>query len=559
MNIKNLLKEWRFLLLFFSLAISIYLLIPLEGTGVIVKSVSPNSPFYGKLNPGESLSWMNEIEIKNQDDIDKFQNFTGNLRFIHNGKLDIVFIEKPGLGITVFQRQPFNLNFGIDLIGGTRALIEPTENVSDIVIQQIIAAFETRINTYGLKEAKFQQINDIVTGKKYIQIEFASGTKEEMRELIEKQGKFEAKIPKLVKINGDKGSLNLGNKSYEFFIINNSIFIDSKTLEYNKSIEISGIKTEVINITNDSVVFLFTVFSGSDIKSVCLVEQPNICTSRIYQTGKNSWEFMFSVSISDAGAKKFADVTKGMNVYIDPRTGHSYLESKLYLFLDDILLNDLSISGDLAGKIITNPVITGGGITKAEASQEMLKLKSILQSGALPVSVNIVKIDHISASLGSEFIQSSGTAVIIALIMIFIFLSVRYRNLKLSSIMTLWTFFELIIILGAAALIKWTLDLPTIVGIITILGTGIDVQIMIVDEILHGNTSKEVYTIKQRIKKALFMVFGSASTVIAAMIPLAFIGMGVMRGFAIITIIGIIIGLFITRPAFALIAEKILK
>ena len=55
------------------------------------------------------------------------------------------------------------------------------------------------------------------------------------------------------------------------------------------------------------------------------------------------------------------------------------------------------------------------------------------------------------------------------------------------------------------------------------------------------------------------MIFGSASTVIAAMLPLMVIGIGVMRGFAITTIIGVLIGIFITRPAFSRIAEKIFE
>jgi preprotein translocase subunit SecD len=42
------------------------------------------------------------------------------------------------------------------------------------------------------------------------------------------------------------------------------------------------------------------------------------------------------------------------------------------------------------------------------------------------------------------------------------------------------------------------------------------------------------------------------------MIPLMFIGIGAMKGFAIVTTIGVLIGVFITRPAFPIIAEKIL-
>jgi preprotein translocase subunit SecD len=545
-------------LLLIILAASIFYLLPTQTQGALVVRVSQDSPLFGKVSPGEVITWVNEKDIKTVSDFESFENFTGSLRFIHNGKLEIASISKPGLGVDVTQQSPTRLNFGLDVIGGTRALIEPTENVSDATIQQIISTFETRINTYGLKEAKFQAINDVISGKKYVQIEFAGGTKEEMKELIEKQGKFEGKIPKVVKFTNNKGMISVGNKTYDVLLAGNVIEINNKQLKANDSIELSGIKAEVLNVTNDSSILMFTVFTGNDIKSVCLVEQPNICTSRVYQTGKNQWEFMFSVTISDEGAQRFADVTKGMQVFIDPNSGHSYLESKLYLFLDEKPLSDLSIAGDLAGRSINNPVITGGGATRSEASEEMLRLKSILQSGALPVSINIVKIDQISPSLGAEFINSAQMAALVAVVAVFMFLLVRYRNIKISSLMVLWTIFEVIIILGIAAMIKWTLDLPSIVAIITIIGTGIDVQIMIVDEILYGKRKAEAVTIKQKIKDAFFMVFGSASTVIAAMLPMIFVGIGIMRGFAITTCIGVLVGLFITRPAFASVMERVL-
>ena len=54
------------------------------------------------------------------------------------------------------------------------------------------------------------------------------------------------------------------------------------------------------------------------------------------------------------------------------------------------------------------------------------------------------------------------------------------------------------------------------------------------------------------------MIFASGGTVIAAMIPLLGIGLGVLRGFAITTIFGVLVGIIITRPAFGEMIKKIL-
>jgi len=133
---------------------------------------------------------------------------------------------------------------------------------------------------------------------------------------------------------------------------------------------------------------------------------------------------------------------------------------------------------------------------------------------------------------------------------------IRYRRWRVALPVMATSISEVIIILGVVALIGYTLDLAAIAGIIATVGTSVDSQVMLVDELLSG---AQIYTLRQRIKRAFFMIFGSAATVIAAMLPLAIIGIGVMRGFAIVTMLGVFIGIGITRPAFARVAEKIIE
>ena len=66
-------------------------------------------------------------------------------------------------------------------------------------------------------------------------------------------------------------------------------------------------------------------------------------------------------------------------------------------------------------------------------------------------------------------------------------------------------------------------------------------------------------SIASKIKRAFSIVFMSAGTLIFAMLPLLFMGLGILKGFAITTILGVIIGVFITRPAYAEIVDWLLK
>lgn len=551
MNWKAVLKEWRVLLLLSLVIISAAWILPGGTGGVVVKSISSDSPLAGKLAAGERLEWINEVTITKPEDVYEFENFTGTLRFIHNGKLDLAQITAPGLGLALSSASSSRLSFGLDLVGGTRVLLEPVDsNVSQVIIDQSIATLQTRINIYGLKEAKFQSVTD-VSGHHYVQIEMAGATPSEVEDLLARQGTFEAKIPKILHFNGNTSTL----LNQTVTLSGGKLTIGGRQLSVNDTFSLGGIDWEYLNSTGDQATVLATVFTGTDIKSVCLVEQAGVCASRVQQV-KGGYEFMFQITTSEEAAQHFADVTRGMASIVDPQTGSAYLESKIIFYIDDKPVTDLTISSDLAGRALQEPSITGFRTVRDDALKEKLSLQSILQSGALPVQLRVARLDSISATLGSDFLKSTVFAGLLAAAAVAAVILVRYRRWKIVVPMILVSFSEVLIILFGISLINYTLDLAAIAGIIATLGTSVDAQIMVIDEL----TMKEkIYTFKQRLKRAFFMIFGSAGTVIAAMLPLAVVGIGVMRGFAIVTMMGVLIGIFVTRPAFARLAEFVIE
>jgi preprotein translocase subunit SecD len=137
---------------------------------------------------------------------------------------------------------------------------------------------------------------------------------------------------------------------------------------------------------------------------------------------------------------------------------------------------------------------------------------------------------------------------------------IRYRKFVVSIPVAITLASELIILLGFASLIGWNIDLIAIAAIIIAIGTGVDSQIVIIDEISgkHKDESMSANW-KDRIKNAFFIIMASYFTMVVAMIPLLSAGAGLLKGFAITTILGVSIGVFITRPAFAVIAETLLR
>ncbi|HIE41051.1 MAG TPA: preprotein translocase subunit SecD, partial [Candidatus Aenigmarchaeota archaeon] len=205
-----------------------------------------------------------------------------------------------------------------------------------------------------------------------------------------------------------------------------------------------------------------------------------------------------------------------------------------------------------------NPIITGYGKTKEEAEKNRDSLKAILKSGNIPTELKILSIDKLNPSLGENYLYVVGLAGIVAIFLVSIVIFFRYRNLKISLGVIGTMLSEVIIILGFAALTKWNLSTLALAGIVAAIGFGVDDQILIIDE---TRKKKERYSLREGLKRAFFMILGAGATTIFAMLPILFAGFATYReigGFAMTTIIGILVGILITRPAFAKYIEHIL-
>jgi preprotein translocase subunit SecD len=148
----------------------------------------------------------------------------------------------------------------------------------------------------------------------------------------------------------------------------------------------------------------------------------------------------------------------------------------------------------------------------------------------------------------------------VAIIAVALVILLRYKRMQIVVPVMFTGIGEIVLILGFAALINWELDLSGIAGIIASVGTGVNDQVVITDEALkRAPTQKKTLSIAERLRRAFFIIFTAAATIIAAMLPLLSVGAGMLKGFAFTTIIGVLIGILITRPGYAKVIEEILR
>ena len=425
-------------------------------------------------------------------------------------KIQKTLIGVENLGLSVVQAPTSNIRKGLDLQGGTRVILQPEEQVDDEMINTIMDNLKQRLNVYGIADVIVKEVRDkpalLGEGNKYILVEIAGATEEEVQDLLAKQGKFEAKVG------------------------NTTVFVGGEDVTYVcRTAECSGI-------------------------------DPNRGCGKV--DNGYACNFMFSISLTPSAAQKQADATKDLR--IEKLEHGEYLSEKLRLFLDDKQVDQLNIAADLKGRAVTEIAISGAGAGATEQDamiqslKEMKRLQTILITGSLPVKLQIVKTDNISPMLGTQFVKNALLVGILAILSVAAIIFIRYRYLKIALSMIFICVGEVVLLLGFAALVGWNIDLASVAGIIIAVGTGVDDQVIITDETLKKDQSTQYGGFTQRLKKAFFIIMVAYFTTAVAMLPLVFAGAGLLKGFALTTIAGITIGVFITRPAYGSILEILL-
>jgi len=273
---------------------------------------------------------------------------------------------------------------------------------------------------------------------------------------------------------------------------------------------------------------------------------------RQYPRGSDNWGVGFT--ISDAGAEVLRDSALEYGAVSDPEAHN------LVMILDNNTVYSAPLSRDLAAELRTGPVSnlyasTGSGEAGLASA---MALEIHLRAGALPVDVHVAGSGSVPAVLGEHFKMMSLYAGILALLTVGAVVYYRYREPRIVLPMIGTNCAEIIILLGISTLFL-QLDLASIAGIIAVLGTGIDQLVVITDEVLHEGRVPSPNLYLKRLGRAMTIIVIAASTTFMAMLPLALMDLSTLRGFAIITMLGVLIGVLITRPAYGRIIMAILS
>lgn len=176
--------------------------------------------------------------------------------------------------------------------------------------------------------------------------------------------------------------------------------------------------------------------------------------------------------------------------------------------------------------------------------QEAKDLAILLRSGSLSAPMAIVEERTVGPSLGSQNIISGRDSMVLGMMLVIIFMFIYYK--KFGFVANIALIVNILIITATLSLFQATLTLSGIAGIVLTVGMAVDANVLIYErireELLNGNSPNA--SIISGYNKAFSTISDANITTLIAAIALLTIGTGVVKGFAVTLVIGILSSMF---------------
>jgi SecD/SecF fusion protein len=211
-------------------------------------------------------------------------------------------------------------------------------------------------------------------------------------------------------------------------------------------------------------------------------------------------------------------------------------KGRIAIMLDNTVYSAPSVNGEIPNG---NSQISGN-FTQEEAKD----LANVLKAGSLPAPTKIVEESSVGPTLGQESIRNGMISIVVGFLIIIFFMLIVYN--ASGWVADLAVILNLIFLLGILASLNAALTLPGIAGILLSLAIAVDANVLINERVKEDlNAGKTLDTsIRAGYKNAFTAIIDSnVTTLIKGFVLLAF-GSGLIYGFAVTLIIGILCSFF---------------
>ena len=206
-----------------------------------------------------------------------------------------------------------------------------------------------------------------------------------------------------------------------------------------------------------------------------------------------------------------------------------------------ITLDGKEISAPRINQVFTGGVgVIEGGFTTQTAKE----LSTLLNSGALPVPLEVVQSSRVEPTLGQDSVRRSMAAGAIGLLLVALFMILYYRLPGVIAVIAL--FFYTALTYAIFRLIPVTLTLAGVAGFILSIGMAVDANVLTFERIkeeLRNAKTLRVALDEGRRRAFPSILYSNLATILTALILFNF-GTGTVKGFALTLIVGVVVSFF---------------
>lgn len=268
----------------------------------------------------------------------------------------------------------------------------------------------------------------------------------------------------------------------------------------------------------------------------------------VEQAGTKAGTYAVHITFNSEGAKIFSDVTSEL----------ASTHGRIAIVLDGVVNSAPSVQD----AITDGEVSITGGFTLDEAKN----LKTVLDSGSLPVSLSYSESRVVGPTLGQDALHAGVKALVIGMVIVAIYLFFFYHGMGILTLLSLALFAALY--LGVLATLShfgmFALTLPGLAGMVLTTASAADSSILVLErfreEIRMGKSIKaaSISGSKHGIKTSLDADIVTLVTALA----LFFVAVGPVKGFGLTLALGVGIDIFVMflfkAPALRLLARTIM-
>ena len=298
--------------------------------------------------------------------------------------------------------------------------------------------------------------------------------------------------------------------------------------------------------------------SGTIVIGYVVPEEPALTGGALdsaAQTRDQQGRRQVQMELNSEGAQEFGDLSQ--QIVDDALANGTPGRGRLAVVLDEDVVSAPVVEQAIYGGQV---VIQNQGLPQGLPQQEAKELQIVLQTGALPINMDVLSVTAIGPTLGSDSLKSGLLAALVGFGLVLVFLVIIYRALGLIADLALIIYAFLL--WGLIVAIPITMTLPGIAGIVLSIGVAADANVVIFErikeEVRRGKSARSAVGIGYQ-KGFKAILDGNLTTLITAFILFA-LSSGSVRGFAVLLALGVILSMFtaisVTRALLGVISGR---